>query len=83
MAWHVQVLDKRREPLFNGWFPSATAAGIFINNTLELFLVEHAEFFVVSNPDEKRRVEYPLPMLNRTREGGKAGKKEGRQGRCG
>ncbi len=54
--WRVEVLDNQREPLFAGWFPTPTAAGEFVENTLELFLLEQAEYYVVSSPD--KRIEY-------------------------
>ncbi len=54
--WRVEVLDKHRDLLFKGWFATAADAGEFIENTLELFLLQQARFYAISHGD--RRLEY-------------------------
>ncbi len=54
--WRLEIHDKRRDLLFYGWFASSRDAGQFVENTLELFLVEQAVFYTLT--DGARRVEY-------------------------
>ncbi len=54
--WRVDVVDRQREPLFYGWFATAADAGEFVENTLELFLLQQAKFYTVTDGD--KRIEY-------------------------
>ncbi len=54
--WRVDICDKAHEPLFSGWFSTSEDVGEFVENTLDLFLVEKAEFYAISDGD--RRIEY-------------------------
>ncbi len=54
--WRLEIQDRRKDLLFYGWFPTSREAGEFVENTLELFLIEQAVFYTLT--DGKRRIEY-------------------------
>ncbi len=54
--WRVQVFNRQKEPLFTGWFHTPAEAGEFVEDTIDQFLAEHADFYVLT--DGSTRVEY-------------------------